>query len=145
MVQVKVYRESDLALPKYETAGAAGMDVQASEDIIIRPHDTKLVKTGLYVQIPQGYEIQVRPRSGLSLKTDFRVANSPGTVDADYRGELCVIAWNKGEQEMIIKKGDRIGQIVLQTVPQIEWVEVSNKSDLDSTDRGSGGFGSTGK
>ena len=144
-VNVRVYNETDMALPRYETTGAAGMDVFAKQDVHIMPNSTTLVPTGLFVAIPDGYEIQVRPRSGLSLKTALRVANAPGTVDSDYRGEICVIMWNTGQVGLTVKQGDRIGQLVLCEVPQILWEPVSSKEGLGSTDRGVGGFGSTGK
>lgn len=145
-VPVQIYTEfkHKFGLPAYETLGAAGMDIRANEAVVIRPGETKLIPTGIFVAIPLGFEIQVRPRSGLSLKTKFRVANAPGTVDSDYRGELCVIAENIGEDEIKFELGDRISQIVLGIVPLIEWVPVPFKSDLPSTERGEGGFGSTG-
>lgn len=132
--------------PKYETIGAAGMDVRANEWNSIEPKETKLIPTGIFMAIPLGYELQVRPRSGLSLKTKFRISNSPGTIDSDYRGELCIIAENThGVDTFYINLGDRIAQIVLQEVPQLVWDEVLTKEHLPSTDRGEGGFGSTGK
>lgn len=132
-------------LPKYETEHAAGMDVRANEDVLLRPKETKLIPTGIFMAIPQGYEVQVRPRSGLSLKTKFRIANAPGTVDADYRGELCIIAENTdGSNELVVNVGDRVAQIVIQEVPQIVWDEVISRDALPSTERGEGGFGSTG-
>lgn len=132
-------------LPKYETEHAAGMDVRANEDVMLRPKETKLIPTGIFMAIPQGYEVQVRPRSGLSLKTKFRIANAPGTIDADYRGELCIIGENtNGESEMRISKGERIGQIVIAPVYQIVWDTVLSKDHLGNTARGEGGFGSTG-
>lgn len=141
----------DAVVPKYATNGSSGFDLVALEDVTIQPGQTKLIKTGLAVDVGPGYEMQVRPRSGLSLKTNLRVANSPGTVDADYRGEVCVIMENtinvlnypSGSNGVaIIKKGDRIAQGVICPVMQadIEVVEY-----LDETDRGAGGFGSTGK
>lgn len=147
---------SDAVIPQYQTAGASGFDLHALEDITINPGETKLVKTGLAVAVENGYELQVRPRSGLSLKTPLRVANSPGTVDADYRGEVCVIITNTLEPLMkgyepedddrqtfaLIKKGDRVAQGVICPVLQVEFEEVK---DLNETDRGSNGYGSTGK
>jgi dUTP pyrophosphatase len=141
---VKVYNSSENSLPKYETSGAAGMDVLSSKTVEIPAKASKLVPTGLFVEIPQGYEIQVRPRSGLSLKSGLRIANSPGTIDADYRGEICVIVWNTLEIPMVVEENTRIAQLVLQKVPQITWVEVNTKEELEVTDRGAGGFGSTG-
>ena len=145
-VPVQIYTEFKHAfgLPKYETLGAAGMDVRANEAVCIRPGEVKLIPTGIFVAIPQGFEIQVRPRSGLSLKTKFRVANAPGTIDSDYRGELCIIAENTGETEISFPLGERVSQIVLAHVPQIVWDAVMSKDDLGKTVRGEGGFGSTG-
>ena len=145
-VPVKVWFDlkHNEGIPKYETAGAAGMDVRANEVVRIEPKETKLIPTGIYMAIPDGYEVQVRPRSGLSYKTKFRIPNAPGTIDSDYRGELCVIGENThGAVEMNFSLGERIGQIVLQEVPQIVWDVVMSKEDLPSTDRGAGGFGST--
>ena len=132
-------------MPKYETAGAAGMDVRANTRVVIHRRETKLIPTGIYVQIPEGYEIQVRPRSGLSLKTAFRIASAPGTIDSDYVAmEICVIGENtNGSLDFVVEVGERIGQLVLQRVPQIVWDPVMSKEDLGKTDR-AGGFGSTG-
>jgi len=143
-MQVQVINKSRNELPKYETDGSAGLDVRCSEiyDIEIPPGSSAMVSTGLFVAIPYGYEIQVRPRSGLAAKYGVTVLNSPGTIDADYRGEIKVILINHGRDIFTIKTGDRIGQLVLNKVEQIEWRQVS---ELDTTDRGAGGFGSTGK
>lgn len=141
-MQVKVINKSDNDLPLYETIGSAGCDVRSTHDEIIYPGRSALIKTGLYVEIPIGYEIQVRPRSGLAFKKNLTVLNSPGTIDADYRGEIGVILINHGQTSATIERGDRIGQLVLNKVEQIEWDEVSELSD---TERGHGGFGSTGK
>lgn len=130
-----------LALPAYATAGAAGMDVVAAEDCTVPPGARHAVATGFALAIPQGYEIQVRPRSGLALKHGITVPNTPGTVDSDYRGELKVILINHGSEDFIIARGDRIAQLVLAPVTKAVWSEVE---ELDATDRGSGGFGSTG-
>jgi dUTP pyrophosphatase len=130
-----------LALPAYATSGAAGMDVLAAEDCVIAPGQRHAVATGLAVAIPQGYEIQVRPRSGLALKHGITVPNTPGTIDSDYRGELKVILINHGAGDFAIQRGDRIAQLVLAPVTQAAWEEVSG---LDTTTRGAGGFGSTG-
>ncbi len=139
------YLNHSHGLPQYETQGASGMDVRANEWTVVSPKETKLIKTGLYMAIPEGFEIQVRPRSGLSLKTPLRIANTPGTIDADYRGEVCIIVTNTHSVEnVIINAGDRIAQLVLQRVPQINWETVESKDQLPSTERGSGGFGSTG-
>lgn len=132
-------------VPKYETIGAAGMDVRCNEKVVLQPKETKLIPTGIYMAIPDGFELQVRPRSGLSLKTKFRVANSPGTIDSDYRGELCIIAENThGSVEMNFSLGERIAQVVLCPVFQIVWDTVMSKEELPGTERGEGGFGSTG-
>ena len=147
-VAVQIYSESlnhEYGLPQYETAGAAGMDVRANERVVIGPNETKLVKTGLYVAVPPMYEIQVRPRSGLSLKTPLRIANAPGTVDCDYRGEVGIIVHNTHQtDEFVVEIGERIAQLVLQQVPQIKWEVVQSKEELGSTVRGEGGFGSSG-
>ncbi|MDM8010361.1 MAG: dUTP diphosphatase [Parasphingorhabdus sp.] len=131
----------DLLLPSYETSGSAGMDVRAAENMVIAPGHRGLVGTGLAFAIPQGYEIQVRPRSGLALKKGIGIPNSPGTIDSDYRGELKIILLNHGEEDFIIERGDRIAQIVVAPVQRGILIEVA---DLDETQRGSGGFGSTG-
>jgi dUTP pyrophosphatase len=131
----------DLPLPSYETSGSAGMDVRAAENIVIAPGHRGLVGTGLAFAIPQGYEIQVRPRSGLALKKGIGIPNSPGTIDSDYRGELKIILLNHGEEDFIIERGDRIAQIVVAPVQRGVLKEVDR---LDGTARGEGGFGSTG-
>lgn len=130
-----------LALPAYATGGAAGMDVLAAEDVTLPPHGRQAVATGLSVEIPSGYEIQVRPRSGLALKHGISVLNTPGTIDSDYRGEIRIILMNHGTEAFAVSRGDRIAQLVLAPVIQAEWHEVA---ELGETQRGSGGFGSTG-
>jgi dUTP pyrophosphatase len=130
-----------LELPRYATEGAAGMDVLAAEDVSLAPGARHAVATGLAVAIPPGYEIQVRPRSGLALKHGIGVPNTPGTIDSDYRGELKVILINHGAEPFAIHRGDRIAQLVLAPVTLAEWSEVA---ELDDTARGAGGFGSTG-
>ena len=130
-----------LDLPHYATQGAAGMDVLAAEDVTLAPGGRHAVATGLAVAIPPGYEIQVRPRSGLALKHGVSVPNTPGTIDSDYRGELKVILINFGSDPFEIRRGDRVAQLVLAPVTQARWDEVD---ELDDTDRGAGGFGSTG-
>ena len=130
-----------LTLPAYATPGAAGMDVLAAEDVTIAVGARHAVGTGLSVAIPQGFEIQVRPRSGLALKHGISVPNTPGTIDSDYRGELKVILINHGSEAFAIARGDRIAQLVLAPVTQAQWEEVA---ELDETQRGAGGFGSTG-
>jgi dUTP pyrophosphatase len=130
-----------LPLPAYATPGAAGMDVVSAEQLILRPGMRHAVATGFAVAIPPGYEMQVRPRSGLALKHGISVPNSPGTVDADYRGEVKVILVNLSEDNFPIERGDRIAQLVVSPVTLASWAEVE---DLDETARGEGGFGSTG-
>lgn len=145
-VPVKIWTEftHEFGLPKYETSGAAGMDVRANARVIIHPKETKLIPTGIFVKIPDGYEIQVRPRSGMSLKTSFRIANSPGTIDCDYIQEVCVIGENtNGSLDFTVELGERIGQLVIKEVPQIVWDPVMSREELGSSDR-TGGFGSTG-
>jgi dUTP pyrophosphatase len=135
-----------LVLPAYETLGAAGMDIRAAvpegAPIILQPGQREMVPTGLSVAIPHGFEIQMRPRSGLAAKHGLTCLNSPGTIDSDYRGELKVILINHGAEPFTINRGERIGQMVLAPVTRIVWQEVEN---LDETERGAGGFGSTGR
>ena len=131
----------EIPLPSYETSGSAGMDVRAAEALTIAPGKRTLEGTGFAFAIPAGYEIQVRPRSGLALKKGISIPNTPGTIDSDYRGELKVILINHGEEDFIVERGDRIAQIVVAPVQRGNLVEVD---DLDDTERGSGGFGSTG-
>lgn len=142
-MEVKIINKSNNALPEYQTSGAAGMDIRAfvPSDIKIKPGEVKLVPTGLYLEIPKGYEIQVRARSGLALKKSIGVANGIGTIDSDYRGELCVILVNFGQNEFVVKNGDRIAQMVLNKYEPIEFVVYE---ELSSTERGEGGFGSSG-
>ncbi|MBE5074452.1 dUTP diphosphatase [Erythrobacteraceae bacterium E2-1 Yellow Sea] len=141
-VQVKRLPHGEgLDLPHYATSGAAGMDIVSAEDVTLAPGARHAVATGLAVAIPQGYEIQVRPRSGLALKHGITVPNTPGTIDSDYRGELKVIMINHGSEPFPIARGDRVAQLVLAPVTQAAWAEVDK---LDDTARGAGGFGSTG-
>src|SRR5690349_8897410 len=130
-----------LPLPAYATGGAAGMDVLAAEDVTLAPGARHAVATGLALAIPPGYEIQVRPRSGLALKHGISVPNTPGTIDSDYRGELKVILINHGREAYAVRRGDRIAQLVLSPVLRASWLKVD---ELDETQRGEGGFGSTG-
>ena len=142
---LRLAHNPDLPLPAYETAGAAGMDLRAAvpedEALVLRPGARTAVPTGLAFALPDGFEAQVRPRSGLALKSGVTVANAPGTIDADYRGELKVILINLGEEDFVIRRGDRIAQLVIAPVVQAAWREVG---ELGATDRGAGGFGSTG-
>lgn len=142
-IKVEVKKINDNAkIPEYAHPTDAGADIFAAEEITIEPRDTQMIRTGIQVAIPVGYEIQIRPRSGLSLKTGLRIANAPGTIDSDYRGEVAVIMTNIGQTARTIKVGDKIAQMVISEVPMIKWVETDN---LDDTDRGEGGFGSTDK
>lgn len=135
---------NDITIPQYATTGSAGMDIRAAlkQNLILQPGQTELIPTNLSVEIPQGYEIQVRPRSGLAIKHGVTILNSPGTIDSDYRGELKIILINHGKLPYTITSGDRIAQLVLSKV-HIAELEESNK--LDDSDRGEGGFGHTGK
>lgn len=140
-IEVKIQKiHEDAIIPQYAHTTDAGADIYAIEDITIKPHTTTLIKTGLKVAIPAGYEIQIRPRSSISLKTPLRITNTPGTIDAGYRGEVCVIMENTGNLTQTINKGDKIAQMIIMPVPMIKWIETS---ELDTTDRGEGGFGST--
>lgn len=136
-----VVNDNGIKLPIAETASAAGCDIRSNHDATINPGHRLLVKTGLFVEIPIGYEIQVRPRSGLALSKGITVLNSPGTIDADYRGEIGVILINHGNEQVFLQKGERIGQLVMNKVEQIEWNPVTM---LTGTKRGDHGFGSTG-
>jgi len=142
-MQIKVVNTSKHPLPTYETSASAGVDLRANltDVIILRSLERTLVKTGVFLEIPLGFEAQVRPRSGLALKKGITVLNSPGTVDADYRGEVGVILINLSNEDFIIENGERIAQLVFSKVEQAEWLEVEVLSD---THRGEGGFGSTG-
>jgi len=133
----------NLPLPSYQTNDSSGLDLRAAveKDIILHPGDIKLIPTGLSISIPKGYEVQVRPRSGLALKHGLGIVNSPGTIDADYRGEIGIIAINWGEKSFTVKRGDRIAQIVVNRVSHAVVEEVDG---LDQTDRGEGGFGHSG-
>ncbi|MCH2449043.1 MAG: dUTP diphosphatase [Gracilimonas sp.] len=139
----KLHHAKDLPLPNYATIAAAGMDLRAAVDtaVVIKPGERKMIPTGLQMALPEGYEAQVRPRSGLAIRNGITMLNTPGTIDADYRGEIKVIAINHGEEEFVVNHGDRIAQMVIAPVTQFPVVEVD---DLDETDRGEGGFGSTG-
>lgn len=139
----KLANGEDFALPKYETSGSAGIDLMAAidETIILKPGEIKLIKTGIAIALQQGYEAQVRPRSGLALKNGITVLNTPGTIDSDYRGEVCVILINHSKIDFTITRGMRIAQIVIAKYEQAKIIQVEN---LDETARGDGGFGSTG-
>ena len=142
-MNVQIINKSKHATPKYETEGAAGMDLRASieETITLKPLERAIVKTGLFIALPIGFEAQVRPRSGLAAKKGITVLNSPGTVDADYRGEIGVILVNLSNEEFIINDGERIAQLIIAKHERVNWQEVKV---LTETERGTGGFGSTG-
>lgn len=140
---MKIINKSDNPLPKYETETSAGMDIRAflEKNIILRPMERILVPTGLFLEIPQGYEVQIRPRSGIAINKGITLLNSPGTIDSDYRGEIKIILINLSNENFEIKNGDRIAQMVMSKYEKIKWEEVDILGD---TNRGSKGFGSTG-
>jgi dUTP pyrophosphatase len=140
---IKIINRSTYDLPHYETEASAGMDLRAniSEAVTLRPLERSIIKTGLFIEIPIGYEAQVRPRSGLAAKKGITVLNSPGTIDADYRGEIGVILVNLSNEDFTIESGERIAQLVIAKHERAEWIEVE---ELQETSRGTGGFGSTG-
>lgn len=142
-MKVKVINKSENSLPQYATPLSAGMDVRAANEqpIKIDPLQRAIVPTGLFLEIPAGYEVQVRPRSGLAAKKGITVLNAPGTIDADYRGEVCVILVNLSSEPFVVEKGERIAQLVLARHESIEWDECRS---LSESERGDGGFGSTG-
>lgn len=143
-MQVKIVNKSKHSLPEYATALSAGMDLRANidEPVTLRPLQRSLIPTGIYIQLPEGYEAQIRPRSGLAVKYGISIVNSPGTIDADYRGEIRVILVNLSDEDFIISDGERICQMIIARHARVEWLPVD---DLDETERGSGGFGHTGK
>lgn len=143
-MKVRIINKSSHPLPNYATSDASGMDIRAfiQEKISIAPLERMLVPTGLFLEIPKGYEAQIRPRSGLAIKQGITCLNTPGTIDADYRGEIKVILINLSNEIQCIENGDRIAQMVFQKVEQIEWMETDQ---LDATERNAGGFGHTGK
>ena len=143
-MQIRIINRSNNELPSYSTSHSAGMDLRAflSEDVILKPLGRMLIPTGLYVEIPEGYEAQIRPRSGLALKKGITVLNSPGTIDADYRGEIGIILVNLSAEDFVVRNGERICQMVIARHEKVEW-EVSES--LEETIRGKGGFGHTGK
>jgi dUTP pyrophosphatase len=141
-IYVEITKVNDWSIiPVNQTYGSAGFDLHSDKDMVIGPGERKLVPTGIKIAIPIGYEAQVRPRSGLALKKGITVLNTPGTIDADYRGEVGVILFNTSDEEFYITRGDRIAQMVVNEVVGVVWKEVDS---LDETDRGSGGFGHTG-
>ena len=143
-MKIKVVNISGNPMPEYSTVHSAGMDIRASlpEPVTVMPFKRMLIKTGLFIQIPEGYEAQIRPRSGLALKNGITVLNTPGTIDADYRGEIGIIIVNLSDEPFIINNGDRIAQMIISKYERAEMVQVE---ELDSTERGVGGFGHTGK
>lgn len=142
-MKIKIVNRSKHSLPAYATIHSAGMDIRSNLDkpVILKPLERSLIPTGLFIELPEGYEAQIRPRSGLALKKGLTVLNSPGTIDADYRGEICVIVINLSSEECIIEDGERICQMVVASYEQAQWEEVET---LGETDRGAGGFGHTG-
>jgi len=143
-VKIKIVNTSKHTLPEYATIHSAGMDIRANLDspVIMKPLERKLIPTGLFIELPEGYEAQIRPRSGLAIKKGITVLNSPGTIDADYRGEICVILINLSAEDFVIEDGERICQMVIAAHAQAELVQVET---LNETERGVGGFGHTGK
>lgn len=143
MTSVKIINKSQHTLPHYETAQSAGMDLRAnlSEPITLNSLERAIVPTGLFLELPEGYEAQIRPRSGLAAKKGITLLNAPGTIDADYRGEIGVILVNLSKEPFVIENGERIAQMVIAKYEQIQW---ENTSELSETERGAGGFGSTG-
>ncbi len=142
-VQVSIINRSHHALPSYSTPLSAGMDIRANLDtpITLQPGERKLIPTGLFIALPEGYEAQIRPRSGLAIKHGITVLNSPGTIDADYRGEIGIIIINHSDKAFVIEDGERVGQMVVARYERVAWEETDT---LDETERGAGGFGHTG-
>jgi dUTP pyrophosphatase len=143
-IQIKIVNRSVNPLPQYATVGSSGMDVKASlsEPINIRPMQRLLVPTGLFIELPDGYEAQIRPRSGLAIKQGITCLNTPGTIDADYRGEIKIVLINLSDEEQVIHPGERIAQMVIQQIEKAFWINTDN---LNETKRAEGGFGHTGK
>lgn len=143
-LRVKIVNLSSNPLPEYATEGSSGLDLRAnlSESVVLKPLERALIPTGIFIELPVGYEAQVRPRSGLAIKQGITCLNTPGTIDADYRGEIKVILINLSSENVVIQHADRIAQLVLQKVERIEWIQTDN---INATQRGEGGFGHTGK
>ena len=143
-MEIKIVNRSKHPLPEYKTKASAGMDIRANleEIVTLKPLERKLIPTGLFIELPEGYEAQIRPRSGLALNEGLGLLNSPGTLDADYRGEICIILVNLSSEDFMIEDGERIAQMVVARHEHAEWQEVEV---LDETERGAGGFGHTGK
>jgi dUTP pyrophosphatase len=142
-MQIQIVNQSKHPLPEYATVHSAGMDLRANltESVTLKPLERKLIPTGLFIELPEGYEAQIRPRSGLAIKKGITVLNSPGTIDADYRGEICVILINLSADDFVIEDGERICQMVIAAHAQAQWLQVDV---LGETERGAGGFGHTG-
>ncbi|HVM87782.1 MAG TPA: dUTP diphosphatase [Puia sp.] len=143
-IKVNIINESDNALPQYATPGSSGMDIRAnlSQPVFLKPFERYLMPTGLFIELPKGCEAQIRPRSGLAIKQGLTCLNSPGTIDADYRGEIKVILINLSQEEQVVRHGDRIAQMVVSKVDKIKWAPVKK---IGKTRRNKGGFGHTGK
>ncbi len=143
-MQVKIVNKSKHPLPEYATALSAGMDLRADIDgpVTLKPLQRALIPTGIHIELPEGYEAQIRPRSGLAVKHGISIVNSPGTIDADYRGEIRVVLVNLSDEDFVISDGERICQMVIAQHARVEWQQVD---DLDETERGAGGFGHTGR
>lgn len=143
-IKVKIVNQSAFPLPEYATTGSAGMDLRANLQnvVILKPLERTLIPTGLFIELPEGYEAQIRPRSGLSIKRGLTLLNTPGTIDADYRGEIKVIMVNVSGEDQSLQPGERIAQMIIAPYMQIQWEEATI---LSETDRGDGGFGHTGK
>jgi dUTP pyrophosphatase len=142
-MKVKIVNSSGNPLPDYSTSSSAGMDLRANleQEVILKPLERKLIPTGLFMELPEGFEAQIRPRSGLALKKGISVLNTPGTIDADYRGEIRIILVNLSDEEFVVEHGERICQMVINKVETIQWNQVES---LDESERGEGGFGHTG-
>jgi len=143
MLEVRIINNSSHALPAYETSSSAGMDLRANlkEPVVLKPMERRLIHTGLFIELPPGYEAQIRPRSGLALKYGVTILNTPGTIDADYRGEIMILLINFSDEDFIINDGDRIAQMIVASHEQVQWAKVEL---LTETIRGAGGYGHTG-
>ncbi len=143
-VQVKIINQSGNPLPEYATQGSSGMDIRANLEMpySLQPFERALIPTGLFIELPEGYEAQIRPRSGMAIKQGITCLNSPGTIDSDYRGEIKIILINLSQEQQVIQSGDRIAQMIIQKTEKAEWVEVK---ELELSVRNEGGFGHTGK
>jgi len=143
-MNVKIVNKSKNSNPFYSTSQSAGMDLRAdlAESLVLKPLERKLIPTGLFIQLPDGFEAQIRPRSGLAINKGVTVLNSPGTIDADYRGEIKIILINLSQEDFVVNHGERIAQMVISSYKQVDWQEVN---ELDESERGDGGFGHTGK